>query len=213
MNTKLLEDARALLLEQRSVIDQAVTGLETIIQMNGRATIAAIPLLAAEARKEIKPKRTYKKRKAVLRSPSPRPAPRGEGDRSPAVGKPMRPSNFNITQSSHKTAGKLIVAMRAVAAVMKTFTREQLKAAIELRDPEIEGKQLYNIGANLMLMLERGELTRKGTGSAAVWSVAKLKAVPESAPAPKTNNVEEKYRELRDTIHVPRDLDDGQDRD
>lgn len=98
--------------------------------------------------------------------------PKG-GTPNPAPAAPARTgANFAVPQPRE---GKLIDVMRACAGSLKTFLRAQIRDLVSEKMPEIEARQLYQVGNNLILMLERGELTREGVGSEAVYTVAALR--------------------------------------
>lgn len=148
-----------------------------------------------------------------VRSPQPEAAPvKRKYTQKPKKEKPAKGGGDN----THSREGKLIVAMRTEAARLKKFTRSELRAGIEAGFPHLAAQQLYGIGGNLMLMLERGELKRTGTGDAAIYTVEALLGMAATAPAVRKSHPimapsakEKDYQALRGTINVPRDTDEG----
>jgi len=111
--------------------------------------------------------------------------------------------------------GKLSDAIREACRKLPAgFSREQVSEGLPQQWQDTNGKSATCV--NLVDMVARGELSRIGHGSAARYTVVRLKetraahghGLPAKAGTP--SEKEKAYRELRGEIRVPRELDDAE---
>lgn len=248
MNKQIIEQARQELMAERVAIDNALNSLarvqdgtlvvETLAGWGDKFEAAGRKIVREVLATDKKPKRKGKTKPVI------------EGKNSWIALKLKPGSSQGPTKIDERASvgaranfaavprvSKLTDAIRTVAGGMDRdakFTRASMQEEILKRWPAMKDK-MTAISVNLIDMMNRGELRRTGTGSNAVYTVAKLKEVktepgpilPTSSPtqvegaavttgfSPKPKGPSAKevaYQQLRGEITVPRDADQEGDR-